>query len=283
MVDPDEQRRAILDQWERSAAGWRVRRAELQRVAAPVSQWMVEAIAPQPGETILELAAGPGDTGLMAAELIRPGGRLISSDASDAMLEIASERAHELGLEDVVEQRRIEAEWIDLPAASVDAVLCRWGYMLMTDPGAALRETRRVLRPGGRLALAAWGTAAENPWASAGADAARRLLGQPPPDPAGPGMFAFAAPGRLEQLLEDAGFTEPLVDSVDLRFVHPSFQHWWEARLDCAVPFADALAGRPEADVQQVRAELERALEPYRTDDGGLAIPGRALVAAARA
>ncbi|TML27613.1 MAG: class I SAM-dependent methyltransferase [Actinobacteria bacterium] len=186
-------------------------------------------------------------------------------------------------VEDVVEQRRIEAEWIDLPAASVDAVLCRWGYMLMTDPGAALRETRRVLRPGGRLALAAWGTAAENSWASAGADAVRRLLGQPPPDPAGPGMFAFAAPGRLEQLLEDAGFTEPLVDSVDLRFVHPSFQHWWEARLDCAVPFADALAGRPEADVQQVRSELERALEPYRTDDGGLAIPGRALVAAARA
>jgi SAM-dependent methyltransferase len=279
----DEQRRAIQDQWERSATGWRARRPEIQAMAEPVSQWMVQAIAPQPGETILELAAGPGDTGLLAAELVRPGGRLISSDASEPMLEIARERARELGLEDVAEFRQIDAEWIDLPTASVDAVLCRWGYMLMPDPEAALRETRRVLRPGGRLALAAWATAGENPWASVGAQELRRHLGQPDPDPDAPGMFALARPGRLEGLLHGAGFAEVTVDALDVRFEHPSFDHWWDARLDCSVPFADALAGRDEREVAEVRALMERALAPHRTPAGALSLPGRTLVAAARA
>src|SRR4051794_41545703 len=128
---------------------------------------MVEAIAPQPGETILELAAGPGDTGLMAAELVRPGGKLILSDASERMLDVARERAADFeDLAEIVDFRRIEAEWIDLSTATVDAVLCRWGYMLLADPGAALRETRRVLRPGGRVSLAAWAEAKRNPWSS---------------------------------------------------------------------------------------------------------------------
>jgi SAM-dependent methyltransferase len=282
-LSADDQRQAIVDNWERAAPGWRVRRAELQRVAAPVSQWMIEAIQPQPGQTVLELAAGPGDTGLMAAELLRPGGKLISSDASEGMLEIARERAAELGLEDVVEPRRLEAEWIDLPTASVDAALCRWGYMLLADPGAALRETRRVLRPGGRLALAVWASPQENPWASAGAAEMRALFDQPAPDPDAPGMFALAPPGRLEERLGDAGFTDVHLDAVDLRFEHPSFDQWWDARLDCSVMFSDALAGRPPEQVAEVRATLERALEPYRAQDGGLSIPGRSLVAAARA
>jgi SAM-dependent methyltransferase len=282
-VGADDQRQAILDNWERAAPGWRTRRAELQQVAAPVSQWLVEAIQPQPGQTVLELAAGPGDTGLMAAELLRPGGRLISSDASEGMLEIARDRAAELGLEDVVETRRLEAEWIDLPTASVDAALCRWGYMLLADPGAALRETRRVLRPGGRVALAVWAGPLENPWASAGGAELRALLDQPAPDPEAPGMFGLARPGRLEERLGEAGFTDVVVEAVDLSFEHPSFDHWWEARLDCSVMFSDALRALDEDRVAEVRATLQRALEPYGTPSGGLSIPGRSLLAAARA
>src|SRR4029077_3266224 len=108
-----------------------------------------------PGQRVLELAAGPGDTGFLAAELVRPGGMLISSDASQAMIGVARGRARDLGVSNV-EFKRMELEWIDLDTASVDAALCRFGLMLAADPGAALQEIRRVLRPGGAVALAVW-------------------------------------------------------------------------------------------------------------------------------
>ena len=112
----------------------------------PVSTWMVEAIQPQPGDTLLELAAGPGDTGFLAAELIAPGGTLITSDLAPEMLMVAQRRAKALGLENV-RFKQIDAETsIDIEAASLDGVLCRWGYMLMADPVTALVQTRRVSR-----------------------------------------------------------------------------------------------------------------------------------------
>ena len=105
-----------------------------------------------PGIALLELAAGPGDTGFLAAELIRPGGELISSDLVPEMLMVAQRRAEELGL-DNVRFKQIDAETsIDIDAASIDGVLCRWGYMLMADPGdraardAARAQARRPAR-----------------------------------------------------------------------------------------------------------------------------------------
>jgi len=117
---------------------------------------MIRELGPQPGDTVLELAAGAGDIGFEAAAIVGETGRLISTDFSPAMLEAAQRRGAELGIENV-EYRVMDAEHLELDADSVDRVLCRFGYMLMADPAAALAETRRVLRPGGRLALAVWG------------------------------------------------------------------------------------------------------------------------------
>ena len=173
--DANAHRDASLQGWEEAAAGW-VRSQELLReFGAPVSHWMIDAVAPQPGQRVLELAAGLGETGLLAAELVAPVGGVIISDQAEAMLDGARERAAELGLA----QRRVPGAQrrMDRPAAwpSVDVVLCRWGYMLMADPGAALGETRRVLRTGRARRRSRCGTAIErNPWAALpGARAAR--------------------------------------------------------------------------------------------------------------
>src|SRR5215213_8351735 len=110
MDDADELRAQITDRWERAAEGWGAQRALFQAAAEPVSQWLVERVDPQPGLKMLELAAGPGDTGLRAAELLRPMGTLILSDVSEGMIEIARARAKELGI-DNVEFKVMDAEW----------------------------------------------------------------------------------------------------------------------------------------------------------------------------
>src|SRR5262245_3232113 len=149
--------------WDAVAPGWERWRVRIDASVAPVRDWMIRHVAPAPGQTILELSAGLGDTGFRAAEIVGDGGRLISTDLSPVMLEGARGVAADRGLRSV-EFRVMDAERIALDAGAVDGVLCRFALMLMPDPAAALAESRRVLRSGGHLALAVWGAPERNPW-----------------------------------------------------------------------------------------------------------------------
>ncbi len=280
--DAAAHREASLAGWEAAAAGWMRRQDAIRRFGAPVSQWMLDAVSLQPGERVLELAAGLGETGMLAAELIAPMGGVIVSDQADAMLDGARARAAELGLSNV-EFQVIGAEWIDLPLASVDAVLCRWGYMLLADPPAALGETRRVLRAGGRVALAVWDSVQHNPWAL---EPALELIERgltSPPAPGTPGPFALGDHERVRELLQRAGFAEIDVQALDVVQLHDSFETFWETTLDISHAFHNAVLSRTEPEIAEIRAGLQARLEPFAEPDGTLAIPGRTLVASASA
>lgn len=276
-----ERRRASLQHWEEAAGGWLARQEAVRRLSEPVSEWMIDAVRPQRGQRVLELAAGVGETALRVAELVAPIGGVIVSDQAEAMLEGARARASQLGLSNV-EFQVLNAEWIDMPLASVDAVLCRWGYMLMIDPLAALRESRRVLRPGGRVALAVWDAVEHNPWAALPAMEMReRGLAQAPA--AGePGPFALGDARRVHELLADAGFTGARVQALDLCQRCASFEELWNTMLDLSRDFHDAVLSRSAADIEEIRESLARRFEPY-TDpqDGSLSVPMRTLVASA--
>jgi SAM-dependent methyltransferase len=280
--DPDEQRAAMLDRWVQAAPGWGRRADEVQANGMPVSTWMIDHVALQPGHRVLELAAGPGDTGFLAAELIQPGGTLICSDGTDAMLSIARQRAERLGVVGV-EFRRLQLEWIDLPAADVDVVLCRWGVMLSLDPGAALRECRRVLRPGGRLAIAVWDESKANPWATIPSRALVSLGHANPPAPDAPGMFALAAPGLLEEMLGDAGFLDVTVDGVELGRERASIDGFIGQTVDLSKAFADVFLSLSEAQRAEVVDLIRTLAEPFTSADGSVRFPGRSLVALASA
>jgi SAM-dependent methyltransferase len=228
---------------------------------------MVRRLDPQPGDTVLELAAGLGDTGLMAARLVGEAGRVIITDFAPEMVAGARQRAHELGVENA-EFRLLDAERMDLETDSVDGVLCRWAYMLMTDPATAFAETRRVLRPGGRLAFSVWAARERNPALSL---VGRVLESQghiPPPEPEAPSAFAMADPGRIRELVVGAAFAEPEVEEVSFRLSFADQEAYWRYLTETSASAAPVLRSLPTAAQEAVREQVHEAAVPYHSGEG---------------
>lgn len=278
--DPETLRSEMLDRWEKGAEGWRQRADEIRDFGRPVSEWIIDELDLRPGQRILELAAGPGDTGFLAAQRISPGGTLISSDGSEAMLKIARDRASALGL-DNVEFVQLQLEWIDLETASVHAAFCRWALMLLVDPGAALQEIRRVLRPGGRFATAVWDAAEHNPWATIPTRALIELGHAERPDPEGPGMFRLADPGALRELMESAGFVEINLDTVKIERAQGSLDEYLNEQLDLSLGFKEARQRLDDGQWDEVRKRITELAEEYTGPDGTITFPARCRLASA--
>jgi SAM-dependent methyltransferase len=266
--------------WDTAASAWERQRERMWAATRPVGEGLVELAAPQPGEVVLELAAGAGDTGLLALDRIGGDGRLILSDRSEGMLAAAGRNAERSGAANV-ELQELDAEAIDLPDASVDVVLCRWGYMLMNDPAAALSETRRVLRrPGGRVALAVWGPRERNPWNTViGVPLAERgLVPIQPPDE--PGMYRLADTGTLEQLLRSAGFESVELRELPVAWRFDDIGEYWAVMTEVSPSLGSALEQLSPEEAESLQSEIAARCEPYRSG-GGFELPGLSIGALA--
>ena len=273
----DQQRLEIYEIAEAIAPTWERRRAEVEAVMTPVREWMLRELSPRAGETVLELAAGVGETGFDTATVVGEHGRVICSDFSPAMVDAARRRGAERGLENV-DYRVIDAEQIKLETDSVDGVLCRLGYMLMADRAQALAETRRVLRTGGRLALAVWGSMEQNPFFTVIAIALTQHGHLPPPEPPGPPVFSMASADRTTALLERTGFAGVRTEEVAVRFEVPDTDGYLSLVADTAGPLGLALQALSESDRKAVKADVEDSIARFRSGRG-YEFPGIALCA----
>jgi ubiquinone/menaquinone biosynthesis C-methylase UbiE len=278
--DGGELRAQLHGMWASVAGGWAEHADYVDARGAHVVDRMLELSMPQPGERVLELACGPGGLGLAAAERVAPDGEAVLSDVAAEMTAIAAARAAARGLSNVT-TRELDLEHIEEPDGSYDVVLCREGLMFAPDPARAAREIRRVLRPGGRMALAVWGPRERNPWLGIVLDAVSAQLGAPVPPPGIPGPFSLEDAERLTGLLAGADLADVLVGELPVPLRADSFEEWWTRTSALAGPLAKLLASLPEDATQAIRDRAHEAVRAYETPTG-LEIPGVTLIASAR-
>jgi ubiquinone/menaquinone biosynthesis C-methylase UbiE len=276
----DALRAGLLGMWSSVSNGWEANADFIDLRSAALTERMISETKPRPGESVLELACGPGGPGFAASPLVGTDGKVVVSDFSPEMTAIAARRATDRELGNV-SARVLDLENIDAADDSFDVVLCREGLMLVPDPDRAAREICRVLRPGGRASIAVWGPRANNPWLSVVFDVVSAQLGAPVPPPGLPQPFSLDDADRFHTILTDAGLDDVEVATAPSPYKAASVEEWWNRTLALAGPLANVVATLPPEAKEELRARAEEAIGEYVSADG-LNVPGETLLASAR-
>jgi len=266
--------------WASVAGAWGEHAEYADQRGAALTESLLDRAGVDAGDRVLELACGPGGVGMAAATRVLPGGEVVLSDVAERMTAIAAERAASRGISNV-STLVLDLEEITEPDASYDVVLCREGLMFAVVPARAVGEFRRVLRPGGRVAVAVWGPRDDNPWLGLVFDAVTAQLGIPVPPPGVPGPFSLGDRDRLARLLVDAGLTDVEVTEHAMPLRAGSFDEWWNRTRSLAGPLSTILASQPPETVQALRTRLANDVRRYQTT-AGIELPGLSLLGTGR-
>ena len=270
-MDPRLQRRVQRYGWDKAAAQYERFWA---RQLEPAQTRMFDLAALGAGEQVLDVACGTGLITFRAQRAVGPGGRVMAIDISDEMVQAVCQAALEQGASNVTTER-MDAEELRLPDASFDATLCALGLMYCPEPGNALREMLRVLKPGGRLAVAVWGARPRCGWAEIFPIVERRVSSD-----VCPLFFQLGTGDALSYAMEQAGF----VGIVSERLA--TTLHYETGEDACGAAFAGgpvamAYSRFDDATREAAYAEYLASIEPFR-DGAGYAVPGEFVVARAR-
>ena len=266
--------------WDQAAAAWAAWWPLIETGAEPVSARMLALAELAPGERVLDLASGIGEPAASAAKVVGPEGRVVATDLSPQMIAFGRTRVAELGLTNVT-FRQMDAEAPDLEPGQFDVVLCRWGLMFVHDLAACLDNLRRLLAPGGRLALAVWAGPEEAPALSLAHRILDRELGFPPPGPDERSAFQLSDRGALEASLTAAGFGRIRGEPVQVTYHFESPEAYVTFRQEVSA-IRDKLAPFPEAQVAAAWEQVRQAAEAYRAPDGRLRMDNTSICLAAR-
>ncbi|HQR23562.1 MAG TPA: class I SAM-dependent methyltransferase [Steroidobacteraceae bacterium] len=270
---------AQREQWNKDGAAWRRWNSILDRWYGEATRQMLDLARIQPGQRILDIAAGAGEPAVSAAMRVGPDGYVLATDISEGIVELARQVARERGLTQI-ETRAMDGEKPDVPDASFDAVLCRLGLMYMPHPVTALREWRRALRVGGRVAVMVFSTPDRNSWGAIPASTIRRRAQLPPPVPGQPGPFSLGGPGVLEGIFTQAGFADPEIRAVPVPHRTASAAEYVRVASEAFGGFNAMMAHLPLQEQESVWNEIEDSMRRYESP-GGFEVPGECLVGAA--
>lgn len=269
----------LTQAWSAVAQAWDANVDEVDEHSVEATAALLDRVAVQRGDRVLELAAGPGSLGATWSQLVGPTGAVVVSDIAPGMVDVVRRRNSALVN---VETAVIDAAAIDLPDSSFNVVACRMGLMFTPDPSIACSEILRVLRTGGRLGALTWSGIEHNPWMTCVGIAAMAnglVRGGPPVGPGG--IFSLGDPAELEQLAKRAGFVDVTVEAIDITFRADTVEAHIERVGSLAGPLAAALQVASPDQLAAFRRTAGDLAAPYLTDDG-LTIPGQALLLSGR-
>ncbi|WP_374590774.1 class I SAM-dependent methyltransferase [Aquabacterium sp.] len=261
---------------------WAELQSETAGIVAPFGAAALQLAAPRPGERVVDVGCGCGDTSIELARSVAPAGRVLGVDVSQPMLQVAKARAELAGLAHL-SFSEADASDAELPA-DVDLLFSRFGVMFFAEPAVAFGHLRRALRSGGRCVFVCWRAPRDNNWVMTPLSAARQALGitPAPTDPHAPGPFSFADENRLRSILSDAGFSQIEVQRFDAPVYLGASPRLAAENAVRVGPTGRLVREVGEHCLPEVRDAVERALAACAPSGGRVELGGSTWLVSAR-
>lgn len=276
-----QQNTEVINQWSESAPYWEKHREIIREMFAPVTQALIEDAEIAHRRTVLDVATGPGEPALTIAGLIGYEGKVVGTDPVPEMVEAARREAHRRGLRNASFEVAF-ADSLPFPANIFETVVSRFGVMFFASPVDSIRECLRVLKPGGKLAMAVWHFADKNPFHYVVAQLVERYVESPPPVPDSPDAFRFASPGKLHAIFSEAGVaaTSERLLQFSIRAAI-SVESFWTLRSEMSEKLRTKLAAFSKQQAAELKRDVIEALGPY-SSNRGLSFPAEVLIVSGR-
>jgi enediyne biosynthesis protein CalE5 len=268
--------------WGSAAKGWHVWQELMVDASAHVSRKLVELAEIEPGDRVLDVAAGTGEPSLTAAQVVGPEGQVVATDISAEMLAYARERAETAGIGNV-EYVEVDASALDFPPESFDAAVSRWGIIFEPEAEAAAARIRGFLKPGAKMAISSWGPPERVPMLSVPMRTVMTRLNVPPPPPGTPGPLSRPTAEAIGGLLEGGGFTDVEVEELEFAMDWDSPEEFARFVREIAPPVSALMAAHPPEVREETWNAVVEAARSHAGDDGTVHMNNLVLVAAGRA
>lgn len=273
--DPVKYKDGQRQVWDSLAAGWDKWWPTQEQALRCVSNRLVDLAEIQSGDRVMDICTGIGEPAITASIRVGSAGHVVATDLSPQMLAIARKRAKELKIKNL-EFRVMDAEAMDFPENTFNAILCRFSLMFLIDLAAALERIRLMLAPGGKFAASVWDVAPKNPLFSLAYSLAQKIF-QLPPQPVGTPSIFNLAEGILEKALIKAGFNNVHAELLSSISELPSAEALTQFLRDVNAPLVSMLAAQTAQRQAEYWQAFMAAMQEYAMEDGSIHIPGTAI------